>query len=194
LLVAIIVISLAVLAFWNFRYTERTTPRRAFSVANVNDFAWRNRIAAWEGGLQMMASKPFLGFGWNEQERVYDHFFRAPRVNESAALQMNDYFTLGTTMGIPAVVCLLVYIGWSLRESGEQPRRTSPQPSRGGGEEENWLRTTCRAGAVVLLVVFWFDGGLFKLATGAVFWILMELGRVVEDRELKVERPEQGFA
>jgi len=38
-------------------------------------------------------------------------------------------------------------------------------------------RATCRAGAVVLLVGFWFDGGLFKLATGATFWILLELGR-----------------
>jgi hypothetical protein len=30
---------------------------------------------------------------------------------------------------------------------------------------------------VVLLVGFWFDGGLFKLATGATFWVLLELGR-----------------
>jgi hypothetical protein len=30
----------------------------------------------------------------------------------------------------------------------------------------------------VFLVGFWFDGGLFKLATAAPFWILLELGRV----------------
>jgi len=29
---------------------------------------------------------------------------------------------------------------------------------------------------LVFLVTFWFDGGLFKLATAAVFWILLELG------------------
>jgi hypothetical protein len=28
----------------------------------------------------------------------------------------------------------------------------------------------------VLLVAFWFDGGLFTLPTAAVFWILLELG------------------
>lgn len=28
-----------------------------------------------------------------------------------------------------------------------------------------------------MLVGFWFDGGLFRLATGATFWILLELGR-----------------
>jgi hypothetical protein len=29
---------------------------------------------------------------------------------------------------------------------------------------------------LVLLVAFWFDGGLFELATAAPFWILLELG------------------
>ncbi len=41
----------------------------------------------------------------------------------------------------------------------------------------DWTKTICRAGAIVLLVGFWFDGGLFDLATGSVFWILLELGR-----------------
>jgi hypothetical protein len=40
-----------------------------------------------------------------------------------------------------------------------------------------WLRATCRAGAIVLLVGFWFDGGLFKITTAGPFWILLELGR-----------------
>jgi len=46
-----------------------------------------------------------------------------------------------------------------------------------------WLKTTCRGGAAVLLVGFWFDGGLFKLATAATFWMLLELGRE-EDHEI----------
>jgi hypothetical protein len=36
----------------------------------------------------------------------------------------------------------------------------------------------CRAGALVFVVAFWFDGGLFTLATGSVFWVLLELGNV----------------
>ena len=31
-----------------------------------------------------------------------------------------------------------------------------------------------------MLVAFWFDGGLFKLATASVFWILLELGSKAE--------------
>ena len=41
----------------------------------------------------------------------------------------------------------------------------------------DWLQTTCRTGAIVLLIGFWFDGGLFRLPTAATFWILLELGR-----------------
>jgi hypothetical protein len=39
------------------------------------------------------------------------------------------------------------------------------------------LAAVCRSAAAVLAVGFWFDGGLFKLATAAPFWILLELGR-----------------
>ena len=38
------------------------------------------------------------------------------------------------------------------------------------------LQAACRAGALAMLVAFWFDGGLFHLPTAAVFWILLELG------------------
>ena len=38
-----------------------------------------------------------------------------------------------------------------------------------------------------MLVAFWFDGGLFKLATAAVFWILLELGANVEGGRKKEE-------
>jgi hypothetical protein len=40
------------------------------------------------------------------------------------------------------------------------------------------LPATCHAGAIVLLIGFWFDGGLFKLPMAATFWILLELGSV----------------
>ena len=35
---------------------------------------------------------------------------------------------------------------------------------------------TLLAMLLVILVSFWFDGGLFKLATASLFWILLELG------------------
>lgn len=185
--IAVLLASLFVLAFWNFRHTERPIARRAFSVANVNDFSWRNRVAAYLGSLQMMAEKPWLGAGWNQPEKVYDQFNRASNVAEGAAIQLNDYFTLGTTLGIPALVCFVAFIGLSFRR--EATRRepvefppSDPRPLTSAFDRLHprpstlWLPTVCRSGALVLLVGFWFEGGLFKLATGAVFWILLELG------------------
>ena len=63
---ATVVVSIGILGFWNLRHFEGPVARRAVSVANANDFSWRNRVAAWEGALQMMAERPWLGFGWNQ--------------------------------------------------------------------------------------------------------------------------------
>jgi O-antigen ligase len=153
--------------------------RRAFSVGNVNDFSWRNRLAAWEGALQMIAEKPWLGFGWNQPEQVYDHYYRPAKVAEGMAIEMNDCFMLGMTLGLPALAGFAVYIGMSLSPKSKAQRlkaKTSAFPN-----QPSILCLSpvmiCRAGAIVLLVGFWFDGGLLKLATGATFWILLELGR-----------------
>jgi hypothetical protein len=39
-------------------------------------------------------------------------------------------------------------------------------------DEASQLRVACRAGALGMVVSFWFDGGLFTLATASVFWVL----------------------
>ena len=110
-------------------------------------------------------------------------------------MQMNDYLMLGSTLGVPALLCFLMYVGLCLtRPMEDRGRRTEDgPPSNNHGPRTTdhgppctdhriliadcWLKAVCRAGAVVLLVGFWFDGGLFKLATAAPFWILLELGR-----------------
>jgi hypothetical protein len=37
------------------------------------------------------------------------------------------------------------------------------------------LSTSCRAGMIVFLIGFWFDGQLFKIASAVPFWILFAL-------------------
>ena len=81
-------------------------------MANANDFSWRKRVAAYEGALQMMADKPWFGFGWNQPERVYDPFYRPAKVDEGMAIQLNDYFILGTTLGLPALLCFACTSVW----------------------------------------------------------------------------------
>ena len=157
--------------------------RRAFSVGNMNDFSWRNRVPAYEGALQMMADKPWFGYGWNQADRVYEQLYRKPQVAEGAAIQLNDYFTLGTALGAPALLWFIIYVGLSLTRPLTTDYRSLITDHRLLATDYRslntyyCLKTTCQAGALVLLVGFWFDGGLFKLATAAPFWILLELGK-----------------
>ena len=162
---ALILVATGTLCFWHFRQSDWHPVRRAFSAARTEDFSSRNRVAAWEGDLQMMAERPWFGSGWNQPEPLYEHYYLPPKMSESAAIEMNDYLILGSTLGIPALFCFGMYLWLSLTRKLEVT-------------EANWLQTACRAGAIVLLVGFWFDGGLFKLPTAATFWILLELGSI----------------
>ena len=192
-----ILLSVAVLSFWQFRFTEWRPARRVFSVANINDFSWRNRITAWEGAIRMMRDRPFFGHGWGLAERVYEQKYRPPQLENGMAIQMNDYFMLGISAGGPALVCFLMYVALSLRNPKEWGEGRGSRGEEIGDRQDayptlDWTKAVCRAGAIVLLVGFWFDGGLFKLATGSVFWILLELGRAeVQGPRSKVQAPEK---
>ena len=68
-----------------------------------------------------------------------------------------------------ALVCFAMYVGLALRGKPREEGGTLNLEHRTSNLEHRTLAlpTVCRAGAVVLLVGFWFDGGLFRLATGA---------------------------
>jgi O-antigen ligase len=120
----------------------------------------------------MMRDHP-LGVGWNKAVDVYEKKYSPPE-NGAGALTMNSYLMLGTQLGLPGLICFVAYVGLALKvESGKQKAEISSPITRRPS-----LQAACRAGAVVLLVAFWFDGGLFKLATASVFWILLELSQV----------------
>jgi O-antigen ligase len=167
---ALIVLSIAMLLYQHFGWTEWRPARRALSAVNSVDFSWRNRIAAWEGALQITAEHPWFGVGWNNAQLLYDHYYLPPKLAESAAIELNDYLMLAITLGLPALFCFGMYLWLSLgKDLGVKSQKSEPTSL-------DWLRTTCRASAIVLLVGFWFDGGLFKLATASTFWILLGLG------------------
>jgi hypothetical protein len=189
----VIGISVGVLAFWNFRESEQTLVRRTFSPANKNDFASQNRLAAYEGGLQIMADNPLLGLGWDTPKGIYNGFYESSRLVEGKAIELNDYFTLGMTLGIPALACFVwgIYRCFRIgeaprnRENGPSAARQSSDKTRPTTRETDgptrsiqWLEATCRAGVIVLLVGFWFERALCFISTGATFWMLLELGSV----------------
>ena len=166
----VVLVAVGVNCFWNFRQMDWHPVRRALSVVNSADFSSRNRVVAWEGALQMTGEHPWFGVGWNQPEPLYENYYLPPKLTESAAIEMNDYLMLGATLGIPALFCFGMYLWLSLIQNSKF------KIQNGKAQENDWLQTTCRAGAIVLLVGFWFDGGLFKLATASTFWILLELG------------------
>jgi len=166
-----ILICAIVLAFWNFRQTEWRPLHRLFSVGNQNDFSWRNRVSAWNGALQITVEHPLCGVGWNRPEPMYAQYYCTSRVIEDAAIQVNDWLFIGDALGIPALLCLATYVWLRLTQT---PKRSIE--SRNPLSTADWIEVTSRAGAIVLLVGFWFNGGLFKLGTSAAFWILLELG------------------
>jgi hypothetical protein len=87
------------------------------------------------------------------------------------AFEMNNYFMMGASVGIPAMLCFGMYLWQVFKLSA---RRKSDAES----QKVEWFQVTGRAATLVLVVGFWFDGGLFQLATTSTFWILLELGNV----------------
>jgi len=161
-----------------------TVMHRGLSVANQNDFSWRNRIGAWEGLLQITAESPWLGKGWIVPESLYCNYYLSPRINDGAAVQMNDYLLLAAAFGVPGFFCFAAYF-WSSFRIVSQKKSDRCGPS-------NFLRRICHAASVVLLIGFWFDGGLLVLETSAVFWVLFELGNTFYTKQASISTTTDG--
>jgi O-antigen ligase len=175
----IILLSLLALGFLNFSGTQERMAQRLFSIGNPNDFSQRNRMQAYEGALQMMADKPFFGYGWNMPQLVYDQFYKPSWLVEGWAIALNDYFMLGETLGLPALVCFIAYIGLCL---GSLQARGGYSDEEWNGRifvsvSDTWISITCRAGLLTLLTGFWFNRGLCFLALAIPFWILFEIAK-----------------
>jgi O-antigen ligase len=202
----IIIATAVIVAFWN---TPDSSPwfikRLDFSRGSV-----QHRVAAWKAGFEIIRDHPF-GVGWNKAVSVYDKNY-SPLENSAGALTMNSYLMLGTELGLPGLACFIAYAALCLRSPKSKvqgPKSAAETEVLSKSEIGNrkseianrqdacatldigrWtldarLRIACRSAAIAMLVAFWFDGGLFKLATASVFWILLELG--TERQTLKTE-------
>lgn len=142
--------------FWQYRNTDSRYAGRVFSAFNINDFSWRNRVDAWARMTTLFIDHPGLGVGWNnvETEPIWN---TGP--DGALAAQLNDYLTLAVSMGLFGFLSFLAYVCFSLRSV--KPKSTSTRA------------VIAQAASVVLMVAFWFDGGLFKLAISGLYWVLM---------------------
>ena len=182
-------LALGILLIWG-----RTSDSAPWYVkrADLSRPSAQHRVAAWRGAVQMIWDHPF-GVGWNKAIGVYDKKYSPPE-GGAGAITMNSYLMLGTELGLPGLVCFVAYVALCLRSpkpkvqspksksAREDARPTNRQDACAtldiGHRTLDSSKTTCRAGAVMLLVAFWFDGGLFTLATASVFWVLLELSQM----------------
>jgi O-antigen ligase len=151
------VIMAVVCLFWN---TTSDSSRWYVKRLDFSRASAQHRVAAWKAGFEIMRDHPF-GIGWNKTVEVYEKSYMPPE-DSAAAITTNDYLMLGTQLGLPGLLCFVAYIWLSFRRKIDRL--------------ENHPALVCRAGSLAMLVAFWFDGGLFTLATASVFWILLELG------------------
>jgi O-antigen ligase len=160
--------------FWN---TPRTAPWY-FQRLDMSRSSVQHRLAAWKAGMEIMRDHPF-GVGWNKAVDVYQKSYSPPE-NGVAAITTNDYLMLGTQLGIPALICFVAYVGLCLYSRARYSVRAANNDEDGMQVTTrpilDLMKAACRAGALAMLVEFWFDGGLFDLPTASVFWILLELG------------------
>jgi len=143
----------------------------------------QHRVSAWHGALHIMRDHP-LGVGWNQAVATYNKYYSPPE-GGAPALTTNSYLMLGTELGLPGLLCFVAYVGLQLKTESRKQKAESLSIERtrtGSCNKASQLRCTCHAGVIVLLVTFWFDGGLFDLPTVAVFWILLELGTETQNR------------
>jgi len=194
----IFVIAAVVFVFWHS--TSDTGPWYLKRL-DLSRPSAQHRVAAWHGAVQMMWDHPF-GVGWNKAMETYSKNYSPPE-GGAAAITTNDYLMLGTQLGLPGLLCFVAYVGLCFRSPRSKFRSLqsivhSPQSlekaedfSKAEMTLDSGLRTldstkvACRAGALAMLVAFWFDGGLFTLAIAAVFWILLELGNSNAEGRMK---------
>lgn len=179
LLTGSIVFSVMLLSYWSCQQIEWAPVRRVYSMTNRDDFSWQNRTHAWAGALKIITDNPCFGLGWNISGQTYEHYYMISKVDDYGSIGTNDYLILGMALGGPALFCFVVYICFSLTHQVRiENRCTGPNNALVDLRTLNLLSAACRSGAIVLLIGFWFDGGLFDLCTASTFWILIRLGTI----------------
>ncbi|MBA4146772.1 MAG: monofunctional biosynthetic peptidoglycan transglycosylase [Verrucomicrobia bacterium] len=171
--------------------------KRLQSFTNINDFSWRNRVSTWVGMLQMISDRPVSGFGWKEMEGSYIDYYRPVGLNDGLAVRVNNYLGAAASAGIALLACLVGYIciSWP---GNRHPSDLKVKSGTFWGRED-WLLVVVQAGAIVFVVGFWFDGGLFQMATAVPFWLLLQMhalrSKGVGEKEIggKDSRPSAGI-
>lgn len=161
-----IFIGMVVFACWQLRDSQVLPVRRAMSIFNRDDFSWQNRLSAWTGSLQIIVDNPF-GNIRDDCEELYTAYYLPSDTVESSAIHSNSLLLAVANLGLVNTALLLVYVGTFFRPSDA----TNVDQAR-----NQILKAGFSSAAVIVLISFWFHGGICELPKGALFWVLLEGG------------------
>lgn len=81
--------------------------KRAASTAEISgDRSVSNRLLLWQGAFQMMAEHPWTGVGVDKFGETFMRDYQLPTHTQSYSTAINDFLSLGTERGIPAMVAV----------------------------------------------------------------------------------------
>ena len=183
--ISAIIIAIGILVSGELDHSSRPTlVKRIMSMGNTNDFSWRNRVEGWKGLLMIASERPWFGAGWDKPLQLYESYYLPSKVDEPAAIETNDCLILAASLGVPAFCCFGMSICLFLAREAPSTNRAKFGKRAGMNIKQgaqmvagNHMAAACSWGATILLVGFWFDGGVFKLASGSTFWILLLLAK-----------------
>jgi hypothetical protein len=88
----------------------------------VDDGAVINRLTLWRGGLQMIASAPFAGWGSGESGRAYMNWFQDTARVEPYTTMVNSYLHVAVEHGLPVLGCVFFVMGMLLTVAWDTAR------------------------------------------------------------------------
>jgi hypothetical protein len=126
----------------------------------------------------MIAERPLCGWGWNEPLEWAREYFLPDSIDDPNILRVNDFFLLGMTLGVPAMLLFVTYLAQQFRPGVKAISQRTDRRRVNSSEDRTFMlpldeRSLAEAGVIVLLVGFWFDGGLFHPALATPFWTLL---------------------
>jgi len=100
-----------------------------------------NRLVLWKGGLQMIATSPWKGWGAGESGAGFMQWFQPLEANEAYAGMVNSYLHVGVEYGLPVLLGVLLILGTMVILA--LPGRT--------GSARDWLGLAAGASVVAFL-------------------------------------------
>jgi hypothetical protein len=149
-------------------HSDHVLAKRITSALNLNDFSSQNRLVAIEGALQIIANNPELGVGWPGAATQFAEFYAPAALIDPWSIILNDYLTLGMSLGLPGLVAFiaLIWVSWNQTDS-----RGDFHPVGSA----SWNRVACRSAVLVMLIGCWFDGVLFRLVLAVPLFLFLGL-------------------